>query len=52
MVRKPKSRFIVYFLLAVMCVVSLVPFWMMISMSTYKSELIFKNNPLIPSDYL
>ena len=52
MVRKSRLRWIGYILLAVMCVVSLVPFWLMISMSTYKSEMIFQNNPLIPSNYL
>lgn len=34
------------------CVVSVVPFWLMISMSTYKSEMIFKGNPLLVSNYL
>lgn len=39
-------------LLAVISLISLVPFWLMFSMSTYKSEQIFQNNPLIPSNYL
>ena len=38
--------------LALISVVSLIPFWLMFSMSTYKSEMIFQNNPMIPSDFL
>ena len=37
--------------LIIMSIVSLVPFWLMFSMSTYKSEMIFQNNPIIPSNY-
>lgn len=37
--------------LAVITIISLIPFWLMFSMSTYKSEMIFQNNPLIPADY-
>lgn len=37
--------------LAIISLISLTPFWLMFSMSTYKSELIFQNNPLIPSNY-
>ncbi len=46
------KRIVVWILLGIMTVVSLIPFWLMFSMSTYKSEMIFQNNPLIPSDYL
>ena len=38
-------------LLAIISLISLTPFWLMFSMSTYKSELIFQNNPLLPSNY-
>lgn len=38
-------------ILALISFVSLLPFWLMFSMSTYKSEMIFQNNPMIPSDY-
>lgn len=38
--------------LVLISVISLIPFWLMFSMSTYKSELIFQNNPMIPSDFL
>jgi multiple sugar transport system permease protein/cellobiose transport system permease protein len=31
--------------------ISMIPFWLMFSMSTYQSEMIFQNNPLIPSNY-
>ena len=37
--------------LIVITIVSLLPFWLMFSMSTYKSEMIFQNNPLIPADF-
>jgi multiple sugar transport system permease protein/cellobiose transport system permease protein len=37
--------------LVLISVISLTPFWLMFSMSTYKSEMIFQNNPLIPSNY-
>ena len=37
--------------LAFMSFISLIPFYLMFSMSTYKSEMIFQNNPLIPSNY-
>ncbi|MDO5392225.1 MAG: carbohydrate ABC transporter permease [Eubacteriales bacterium] len=39
-------------LLAIISFVSLVPFWFMFSMSTYKSEEIFSGTPIFPSDYL
>ncbi|MCR5109089.1 MAG: carbohydrate ABC transporter permease [Lachnospiraceae bacterium] len=38
--------------LILLALVSLIPFWLMFSMSTYKSEMIFQNNPLIPSNFL
>lgn len=37
--------------LAVVSVISLIPFWFMFSMSTYKSEMIFQGTPIFPSDY-
>jgi len=37
--------------LVLISVISLTPFWLMFSMSTYKSEMIFQNNPLIPSNF-
>ena len=37
--------------LALMSVISLIPFYLMFSMSTFKSEMIFQGNPLIPSNY-
>lgn len=43
---------LVYIVLAIVSVISLVPFWLMFTMSTYKSEMIFQHNPLIPSNYL
>lgn len=47
---KAKSILRVVFLVIV-SIISLIPFWLMFSMSTYKSEMIFQNNPLIPSDF-
>ncbi|MDD3361369.1 MAG: carbohydrate ABC transporter permease [Hespellia sp.] len=38
-------------LLTVVSLISLVPFWFMFSMSTYKSEMIFQGVPIVPSDY-
>ncbi|MFV0363988.1 MAG: carbohydrate ABC transporter permease [Suipraeoptans sp.] len=38
--------------LILVSIVSLTPFWLMFSMSTYKSEMIFQGNPLIPSNYI
>jgi ABC-type glycerol-3-phosphate transport system permease component len=38
-------------LLIVISFISLIPFWLMFSMSTYKSEMIFQGNPLFPSDF-
>lgn len=40
------------FFLLLITIISLIPFWLMFSMSTYKSEMIFQNNPLIPNDYI
>lgn len=45
------GRIIVSVILVIVSLISLLPFWLMFSMSTYKSEMIFQNNPLIPSDY-
>ncbi|MCR5053628.1 MAG: carbohydrate ABC transporter permease [Lachnospiraceae bacterium] len=38
-------------ILGILTVISIFPFWLMFSMSTYKSEMIFQNNPILPSDY-
>lgn len=38
--------------LILISLISLMPFWLMFSMSTFKSEMIFQGNPLIPSNYL
>lgn len=48
--RKVKTVLTVLFLTLV-SIISLIPFYLMFSMSTYKSEMIFQNNPLIPSDF-
>ena len=48
--RNVKKLFMILFL-AVVSTISLIPFYLMFSMSTYKSEKIFQNNPLIPSDF-
>ncbi len=48
--RKVKSA-LTALLLAVISFVSVIPFWFMFSMSTYKSELIFQGTPIFPSDY-
>lgn len=42
----------IWIILLLVSVVSLIPFWLMFSMSTFKSEMIFQGNPLIPSNYL
>ena len=49
---KKTKKILLGILLALISLISLVPFWLMFSMSTYKSEQIFQNNPLIPSNYL
>lgn len=46
------KKTITFALLAILAIVSLIPFWLMFSMSTYKSEMIFQNNPLVPATYL
>lgn len=38
-------------LLTIVSLISLVPFWFMFSMSTYKSEMIFQGVPIVPSNY-
>lgn len=38
-------------LLTAISLISLIPFWFMFSMSTYKSELIFQGTPILPSTY-
>lgn len=45
------SSIAVKILLILISVVSLIPFWLMFSMSTYKSEMIFQGNPMIPSNF-
>lgn len=50
MSRKVKSIF-TGIILAVVSLISLLPFWFMFSMSTYKSEKIFQGTPILPSDY-
>ena len=45
-----KALIIVF--LVLISLISLIPFWLMFSMSTYQSEMIFQGNPLIPSTYL
>lgn len=49
---KRLMKVLVGVILGIASIVCIVPFWLMISMSTYKSEMIFQNNPLIPSNYL
>jgi ABC-type glycerol-3-phosphate transport system permease component len=51
MSKKIKSISTVIVLLIV-SFISLVPFWFMFSMSTYKSEFIFKGTPILPSNYM
>lgn len=50
MTRKIK-RILTGVILALISIVSLIPFWFMFSMSTYKSEMIFQGTPILPSDY-
>lgn len=38
-------------ILTIISLISLVPFWFMFSMSTYKSEKIFQVTPILPSNY-
>lgn len=38
-------------ILAVISIISLIPFWFMFTMSTYKSEMIFQGVPILPSDF-
>ena len=47
---KIKTVFKTLFLILV-SIISLIPFYLMFSMSTFKSEMIFQGNPLIPSNY-
>jgi len=49
---KKSTKIIIGIILACLTVISIFPFWLMFSMSTYKSEMIFQNNPIIPSNYL
>ena len=48
---KKASKAFSYSILIVISFVSLFPFYMMINMSTYKTEEIFKGLPFLPSDY-
>lgn len=45
------KRLLTVLVLAVISLISLIPFWFMFSMSTYKSEKIFQGTPILPSDY-
>lgn len=45
-------KILIGLILGIASLVCVVPFWLMMSMSTYKSEMIFQNNPLIPSNFL
>ncbi|WP_270165350.1 carbohydrate ABC transporter permease [Paenibacillus sp. SYP-B4298] len=45
-------RYVVWTLLLIVTVISLVPFYIMIMMSTYFTEDIFKGLPLLPGSYL
>lgn len=45
------TKLISYIILAVISLISLAPFYLMVSMSTYKTEEIFRGLPLVPSDY-
>lgn len=51
MKRSVKGVFLTIFLVLI-SLVSLLPFWFMFSMSTYKSEMIFQTIPLLPSNFL
>lgn len=51
MTRKIRGIFLVIFLVFI-SFISLIPFWFMFSMSTYKSEMIFQTVPILPSNYL
>lgn len=46
------GKIITAVVIAIVSLVSLVPFWFMFSMSTYKSELIFQGVPIFPSNFL
>ena len=45
------KNIIITFVLLLISLISLLPFWFMFSMSTYKSEMIFQGMPIIPSGY-
>lgn len=49
---KKISKVLSYVLLGAVSLVSLFPFYLMLTMSTYKTEEIFKGMPLLPSGYL
>lgn len=46
-----KKKFLTYLILVVLSAVSLFPFYMMLIMSTYYTEDIFKMLPLVPANY-
>lgn len=50
MKRKFKNS-VTYIILIFISFISVIPFWFMFSMSTYKSEAIFQGTPILPSDY-
>lgn len=49
---KKLTKLLAGIILTVISIISLIPFWFMFSMSTYKSELIFSGTPVLPSNYL
>lgn len=49
--RKKSAGFVIRIMLAIITIISVVPFWLMFSMSTYKSEMIFQGTPIIPSNF-
>lgn len=49
---KKINKIVIGIILTLISLVSLIPFWFMFSMSTYKSEAIFSGTPILPSDYL
>lgn len=48
---KKVSKILSYVILVVISFISLIPFYLMITMSTYKTEEIFKGLPFLPSNY-
>lgn len=46
------SELLSYIILVIISLIALVPFYLMVTMSTYKTEQIFKGLPFLPSNYL